>query len=53
MGSVRRRYLSIGRVHLAQSRTNEEIVRLEKTLDANAECPTIYACLASAYALSG
>src|SRR5260370_40939191 len=46
-------YFSIGRVHLLQSRTNEAIVWLEKTLSANSEFPTIHAWLASAYALRG
>jgi TolB-like protein/DNA-binding winged helix-turn-helix (wHTH) protein/Flp pilus assembly protein TadD len=46
-------YFSIGRAHLVQSRTEEAIVWLEKTLSANSESPTIHAWLASAYALSG
>jgi TolB-like protein/DNA-binding winged helix-turn-helix (wHTH) protein len=46
-------YFSIGRAHLVQSRTEEAIVWLEKTLSANSEFPTIHAWLASAYALSG
>jgi adenylate cyclase len=46
-------YLSIGRVHLLQSRTNEAIVWLEKTRYTNSEFPTVHAWLAAAYALNG
>ena len=46
-------YLSIGRVHLVQSRTNEAIGWFERARIANSELPGIHAWLASAYALSG
>jgi tetratricopeptide (TPR) repeat protein len=46
-------YLSIGRVHLLQSRTNEGIVWLEKACSANPQLPMVHAMLASAYALNG
>ena len=46
-------YLSIGRVHLVRSRTNEAVAWLEKTNSANSEFPTAHAWLASAYALNG
>jgi hypothetical protein len=45
--------LSIGRVHLVRSRTNEAIDWLERAEAANSELPGIHAWLASAYALNG
>jgi TolB-like protein/DNA-binding winged helix-turn-helix (wHTH) protein/Flp pilus assembly protein TadD len=46
-------YLSIGRVHLLQSRTHEALVWLEKARIANSQYPAVHAMLASAYALNG
>jgi len=46
-------YLSIGRVHLVRSRTNEALACLEKACTANPELPAIHAWLAAAYARSG
>jgi predicted Zn-dependent protease len=46
-------YMSIGHVHLLQSRTDEAILWLEKARNANAEHPGPHARLASAYALKG
>ena len=45
-------YLSIGRVHLMQSRNGEAIVWLEKALSANPQLPMVHAWLAAAYALN-
>jgi TolB-like protein/class 3 adenylate cyclase/Flp pilus assembly protein TadD len=46
-------YLSIGVVHLLQSRTDEAIVWLEKARSASPGLPNVHAALASAYALRG
>jgi tetratricopeptide (TPR) repeat protein len=46
-------YLSIGRVHLLQSRTREALVWLEKARIANSQYPVVHAMLASACALNG
>jgi adenylate cyclase len=46
-------YRQIGLVHLAQSRTKEAVVWLEKARDAAPAHPNIRAQLASAYALAG
>jgi TolB-like protein/tetratricopeptide (TPR) repeat protein len=46
-------YLSIGRIHLVQSRTYEAIVWLEKARSANPQLPMVHAWLAAACALNG
>jgi tetratricopeptide (TPR) repeat protein len=46
-------YLSIGRVHLLQSRIHEALVWLEKARTANSQYPAVHAMLASACALNG
>jgi tetratricopeptide (TPR) repeat protein len=46
-------YLSIGRVHLVQSRTYEAVVWLEKARSANPQLPMVHAWLAAACALNG
>jgi TolB-like protein/Flp pilus assembly protein TadD len=46
-------YLSIGRVHLLQSRICDAIVWLEKARSANPQFPTVHAWLAAACALNG
>jgi tetratricopeptide (TPR) repeat protein len=46
-------YLSIGRVHLVQSRTYEAIVWLEKARSANPQLPMVHAWFAAAWALNG
>jgi adenylate cyclase len=46
-------YLTIGAVHLLQSRIDEAIVWLEKARNAIPAVPTVRSCLASAYALKG
>jgi TolB-like protein/class 3 adenylate cyclase/Tfp pilus assembly protein PilF len=47
------RYLTIGQVHLLQSRTEEAILWLEKARSANPASPHSHAWIASAYALKG
>jgi adenylate cyclase len=44
--------LSIGRVHLLQSRTREALLWLEKARIANSQYPAVHSMLASAYALN-
>ena len=51
--SVASWYLSIGRVHLVQSRKYEAIVWLEKARSANPQLPMVRAWLAAACALNG
>jgi TolB-like protein/Flp pilus assembly protein TadD len=46
-------YLSIGRVHLVQSRMYDAIVWLERARSANPQLPMVHACLAAAYAFNG
>jgi len=46
-------YMLIGTVHLLQSRTDEAIHWLEKSLGANPELPFAHGHLAAAYALKG
>src|SRR5215472_740901 len=46
-------YMLMGTVHLLQSRTDEAIHWLEKSLGANPELPFAHGHLAAAYALKG
>ena len=46
-------YLSIGRVHLLESRSEEAIVWLEKARSANPQLPIVHAWLAAACASNG
>ncbi|MBV8589711.1 MAG: tetratricopeptide repeat protein, partial [Acetobacteraceae bacterium] len=52
-GGIYNRHLTIGEVHLLQSRTKEAIVWLEKARSANPWTQYAHAYLASAYALEG